>query len=824
MFTYRCPSCGKHHAVDKEFEQQFEAKCLRCGAAISVTPKLVHPSPSASGSSRSLPLREESITKSPGDSAIRAASQSNSVAEAESDEPALDAPSLPDDEPRKNGRAKSKAPSKDKDEKSGKKKPDTRVDKPPEKKDEKPAVYIAPEPQRWKPPAQSTPPAKGPRPRWQIIAGAVTVGLVLFVTIGYLVFGGKKPVPPRRAKTPTKAASKPTVAPPKIEKKAEPPIKTPDMPQIVVSAPRLSAELAADADLANIKYGGKFLEISGLFATIEQKDGLRPPAHAHAVFAVSGVPISCDLQDSSPLAPAWQRLKPNQPFTMRGRYEKNGYLRGCFLMPEYTSTADSRYKGRLIEVSGRVRKANASGDSETFPSVIFEGETNSVMEIHCLFRTTDAAEVRQIQPGSQLTIQGKCSGRETGGRDGRVRLDNCQLVYTSAPPQGTPRLDAPRLLREYEEDVHPDYLPPPGEEQQFDTVWTIRQLVKEHTANPKAFLKKCGNRILRVRGKPQNRGKPQQGGTASESVVVLTSGDTDLPFQVECHFAAEVWEDVRQRHEPEYRIRGLFTGKIAGDKLRLDNCRFETARVTREVLTANYLPHTPGRSFMIDVAAFGTLFNGKLRDVVQREVHVQGKDELTAIMVTHIGSLTGKSLFENEVQQQWVQQNKVRIRTPETTGIYFRRLHAGFVELGTPHPGQDGKTAIAWVPKLKLNTLAGEKWKWQPPEGPHEYVVEKFDEFRGQRSVVIREIFTPARDVLHPIETLHVYVKGLGEVELRQWRQLDLRGGKKLLSEMKWVDNAKSAPNGKPGDKPAVKTPLVPPAPINDKAVAPKAK
>src|SRR6267154_1261610 len=36
MFSYRCPSCGKQHAAEKEPEATFTTKCLRCGWVIDV--------------------------------------------------------------------------------------------------------------------------------------------------------------------------------------------------------------------------------------------------------------------------------------------------------------------------------------------------------------------------------------------------------------------------------------------------------------------------------------------------------------------------------------------------------------------------------------------------------------------------------------------------------------------------------------------------------------------------------------------------------------------------------------------------------------------
>lgn len=72
MFNYRCPSCGKHHTVEKNFEQPFEAQCLRCGARISVTEELIHQTNLPARSTHTLPKREEAIILSPTDSSIRA--------------------------------------------------------------------------------------------------------------------------------------------------------------------------------------------------------------------------------------------------------------------------------------------------------------------------------------------------------------------------------------------------------------------------------------------------------------------------------------------------------------------------------------------------------------------------------------------------------------------------------------------------------------------------------------------------------------------------------------------------------------------------------
>lgn len=775
MFTYRCPGCGKHHAVDKIFEQAYETPCLRCGVHIAVTSELIHPSQNASRTARSAPPGEESITKAPS-SAVQVADEGSRDQEAVDAFTTEEPDEVADAEPSKNGRKKKSAPRR-----ASKRaeKPEPEID---EEEEEEEETKPAPRP-TWPPPKTPSTKPKSPRPRWQLIAALSTVALVICGAGGYLIFGGKKPAPKPVAKAPAKPTPKPTVKPKPIVKEPDPPPKAPPARDVAISASRLSAELAAQPGATDSKYAGKILEVSGLFDKIDRKDGLRPPSRPHAVFATQGTVISCDLQGSPTDLAGWSRMVPNQPFTVRGKYEKKGYLRDCALMP-FTASADNRYKSKTMEVTGRVDGIAPATPLQPYPSIVLEKETNGILEVRCLFRNTDAEEVSKIQPGSLLTIRGECNGQQKVQADNYVRFDNCQLVYTSAPTEGKLRIDAPRLLREYEEDLRSDYLPAPGEEERIDTLWNIRQLAQEVPADGKAFDKKYRNRILRVTGKRQQ---------LAGNMLMLESGDTDLAFRVECRFGTTALEMLRQRRESVYRIRGLYTIASDGKTLRLDNCQLDVPRPKSLVLTADYLPHRSGRSFALDIASFGVLVNRRFSDVVRREVHVQGKDGLTEILVTQVGKLPGKSLFADKVQEEWSGMSKTRIKHPETSGIYSQRLKSGFVEFGTPHLGANGKTQISWMPIVKLEVQAGEKWTWDSDIGAREYVLEKFDDFHGRPCAVVREIVTSAADVLHPIEILHVYAKGLGEVERREWRQLDKRGGKTLLSETKWVEDPQSA-------------------------------
>jgi hypothetical protein len=244
------------------------------------------------------------------------------------------------------------------------------------------------------------------------------------------------------------------------------------------------------------------------------------------------------------------------------------------------------------------------------------------------------------------------------------------------------------------------------------------------------------------------------------------------------------------------------------------------------VVTPDFLPHKPGNSFTVDVATYGELVNNKVSNVLRRQVHVQGKEGATEVITSHIGKFAAKSLFDDGVQENWVEDKRGRIALPPaTSGIYLRRVNAGFIETGTFRPKGDGsnKIEIDWTPILKLDVRAGDKWTWGTLAGGHEYMVEKFEDYRGIPCAVVREIVTLGSDVLHPIEILHIYAKGLGEVERREWMRLDQRGSKKLLSEMRWVH---TSPLNRSGGSKAVdgKPSVPPPAPTENKTNAPPKK
>src|SRR5262249_54184225 len=157
----------------------------------------------------------------------------------------------------------------------------------------------------------------------------------------------------------------------------------------------------------------------------------------------------------------------------------------------------------------------------------------------------------------------------------------------------------------------------------------------------------------------------------------------------------------------------------------------------------------------------------------------------TETFTSHVGSLSGGWLLNNRDSAQWVLQPKTRkVRSPGP--VFYRRLSAGFVEVGQVTLTGPGRSEIVWQPALKLGARAGTTWNWTHANIDHQYVVEKFDEFQGRPSVVIMESWTRPPDPHHPYMVRHVYVQGWGEVERQEWLQVTSRE-RRLLAEKKLV-------------------------------------
>jgi hypothetical protein len=645
--------------------------------------------------------------------------------------------------------------------------------------------------------------------QWPVIAGVAGLLLVGLGVSGYLVFGGraKKPTEKKEvAKTPAKPAP---AAPPATGKhpSTEPAAKpAPPRDPIKLAAARLAAELAADTEGTNFKYDGAFLEVTGLFGRMNIQE--KPP-RTHAVFDTEERPVSCDLQGVSPAdLRRWTALSPGQPFAARGVYGKDGILHNCELVPP-APLADMRYKGKEIEVVGTIDAVLPSGPERAFPGVSLERDTNGIAGLDCFFRKDAEEEVKKILPGTLVTIRGTCNGRvRTLEGTYSVRLDNCQLVYTTAPVPPMERLDVVQFLRAYEEDLRTRLPAAPAAEERIDSPLTITAIAKDLAADARALDKKYRNRVLTLSGKLAGRGP---------NVLVLESGDTDQTLKVRCLFARHHFLDLADA--PHFRIRGLCTGMLDPHTIRLDNCETIDPTGTRDPhrLTVDYLPHTPGKSLIYDFAAWPA--NGKGVPTVARQVFFQQEGGVTKTETIYQGTLAGKSLFDPGEQARWVALKKtksVRLAGP----VYYQRLAGGFVEIGQHVTTKGGDTEEVWEPVLKVGAKTGDSWKWAYANAKHEFVVAKFEEDHGRTSVLIRETVIRDAEPEHVYEIRHVLVRGVGEVERHELLPITPRETI-TLGERKLVEDAPPASaKDEAADKPA-KPAGEPDRPGNDKASPP---
>jgi hypothetical protein len=788
MFTFRCPACGKLHNANGDFVAAFEARCLRCGDTIDVTADLVRAAqtalrraPAGAGTG-ALPADGEEGRVPLADGVGAAA------APAEAGGPALDdtLPLAEDGEappgegtgrPRKGpglrrrrmedegprgprpinyGREEDEGPTADDEDASP------------------PGLYqepVSPEP--------VFVPDAGPwykRPViWVGIAAAVMLLAGGAATAYFLTAGKAKATKKEVAKT-TKPVPKPTTTAKSTAKAPEPnlaAVETPKPhagPDVVLSAPRLAAELAANPGLADVKYKGKLLEVSGLFdgAGTRSKPG---PAGTHAFFRADGAKVSADLTISPTKKDIWQRLTSGEPITVRGVYDADGVLRRPELQP-LTPPADADFRGKEVELVGYVDAASAGEDSvAAFPTIRLEPETFSPVDVECLFRKSDDAEVKKTPPGTLVTIRGTSSGRRWGENHYHVRLDNCQFVTTTAPTPPAVRLDVAQYLRLYAEDLRRDLLPPAGSEERLDVPLTATQLARDCTADRQAVEKYRG-RVLTVWGRLQERSRYGR--------LLLEGDDTDKAFRILCRFSGHHFRQVGDG--AMLRVRGLCTGMSDGATLRLENCEpFDPVVKDPRRLTADYLPHVPGRVLTYDVAAWPA-DGGK--PTAARENFVEGEGGLIETVVTLKGTLTGSSLFAPGEQARWVKKAR-KVRVPGD--VYFRRQSGTFIEVGHRVLNRDRQWEVVWEPVLKVGARQGEAWTWAYGDMDHTYTVEKFEQRDGRSAAVVGETVVVRGDDRHPYVVRHVYVRDVGEVGRQDGQQLT-KTDRKVTAEKKLVE------------------------------------
>jgi hypothetical protein len=94
---------------------------------------------------------------------------------------------------------------------------------------------------------------------------------------------------------------------------------------------------------------------------------------------------------------------------------------------------------------------------------------------------------------------------------------------------------------------------------------------------------------------------------------------------------------------------------------------------------------------------------------------------------------------------------------------------------------------LLFEPVLKVGAKAGATWRWSQADRTHEYKLVKFDSYQGQPSAIIHESIAAGKDPHHPTEIEHIYVKGVGEVERREYQRLTAKE-RRLIAERRLVD------------------------------------
>jgi hypothetical protein len=662
-----------------------------------------------------------------------------------------------------------------------------------------------------------------------IIAGVV-LGVVALAAGGGYYFFGQDPEPKKKAAAApsgSSAADPDAVPPPsqnlatkpaEAEKKAVPPVKLPSPPSaakvaaagksgkpflddespgddrregvdqgpaakpgaggvIRRAAIRLALELAANADETKARYKGKPLEVSGLFDRIEKKQPYR------GFFAVDGPVLGCDLDDSPrEELRRWAQLRAREPITVRGTLGADALLHGCVLSP-LSSPAEDRFKDKDIELMGTVGVVRKPLEVREFPVLQFELETNGLVEIECLFPKDAEAVLAKIKPGMRVTVAGKCSGRFRA-KDDRlyIRVDNCSLVDTTAPPPNTPRLDVTSLLREYEEDLRTVLLPPPGTQPTLPPI-PLAKLANEWAQNNKTLPKAYANQIIAVSGKLSVRDQ--------NGALILESGQTDQPLKVRCLFSRKNFQLLDEG--PNFTIRGLCSGMMDNTTLRLDNCEPNEIKKRKDDqrLNADYFPFVAGSSLSYDVATQPAEGKGPAR--LDRVTATMSTDHLIIRVTTHRGTLAaGKSIFDADHTNSWLTEKGTKKLTKSSPPLRYR-LSAQFVEVG--HQARSGETELIWEPVLKLGAKPGESWKWTDQTIEHVFTFEKLSTLRGKPCAIIKEIARDSLGAGRYAEIRHVYVRGVGEAE-QQYSVRMASGKMKLVAESKLIDEEEPSPAG----------------------------
>ena len=796
MFSYRCPTCGKQHRIDMPFEQSFDAPCLRCREIVHVTPELVYGAAETAGSSGKKGRINERIQPALATAGRPGFEYPEESAKEDVDDPGAihkgnDAEWAAQNSQGDPDRARVGTFGDDEEEsQAGAKGKRKRRKQPSEESPETPEEAIV-------------------RRRRQLVTAGIVVLVVCLVGaggfFGYDAFrkrkaanvaeakdGGSAPARGKATVSQSKSsASKARTAAvkdktAKVRDKlvttaqvdtVEPIIKPRDDKVIRISAARLSSELAADAAAANAKYHAAILEVSGLYDTTESRETVRPPTRPHLLFRCDGPLILCDRLGSKTEMRAWAVLRRDEPCTVRGIYGKDGVLHLCELMP-LSPPADEAYRGKDLEVAGYVAKVVAADQVNSFPRIVLEKETFGQTAVECLFRKSDEGKILSVAVGAPIIVRGTCSGRVRGQseKDYRVRLDNCEVQFTTAPPTDRQRVAAQVLLRAYEQDLYPYDLPPVEGGPTLDNPASLTQLETEYAADPKGFAAKYRHKTMTVVGLSASNKQGPAG-------LVLTSGDTNGVVAVQCHFSPHALKELDGG--PKYVVRGFCSGATNSKTLLLENCELldpSGQRIGRR-LTPDFFPHTPGITLTYDFAQPAA--KGQMQ--VVRLLFELRENGMIETITTHSALVKTDSLFKPGERDTWTTRTKAQ--KLRLAGYVFRhRVQGVFVELGRFEPKSNGlQGEPVYEPVLKIGAKPGDSWSWSHANLIHEYKLVKFDTYQNRPSAVIEETVISGSDPHHPREISHVYVSGIGEIEWREYQRVTSKE-RQLVSERRLVE------------------------------------
>jgi hypothetical protein len=222
---------------------------------------------------------------------------------------------------------------------------------------------------------------------------------------------------------------------------------------------------------------------------------------------------------------------------------------------------------------------------------------------------------------------------------------------------------------------------------------------------------------------------------------------------------------------------------VNANTLRLDSCRVLSPLTHAEArrLTADYLPHTPGRALVYDVAVF-PLIGGKQ---IARQVWEERNEGSTSVVITHLGQFPGKSLLGENETGKWINRRTTKTGRIPSLGHQYR-LAAAHVQIGQrPQSGKPG-AQMTWEPVLKIGARPGETWKWMNDNEEHTYTLVRFDSYRGRSAAIVQDVIITNLDEQHPREIRRMYAQGIGEVERQETLTITAKE-KKVIAERKLV-------------------------------------